>query len=48
MQTLKYSLSELLSAELKPRGYDLEHFWQADLGYIWAAKFLESLVSDSN
>ena len=24
----------LFSAELKPRGYYLELFWQADLGYI--------------
>ena len=24
----------LFSAELKPHGYYLEHFWQADLDYI--------------
>ena len=27
----------LFRAEYKPRGYYLEHFWQADLGYIWQA-----------
>ena len=27
----------LFSAQLKPRGYYLEHFWQADLGYIGQA-----------
>ena len=27
----------LFSAEYKPRGYYLEHFWQADLGYIGQA-----------
>ena len=25
------------SAELKPRGYYLEHIWQADMGYIGQA-----------
>ena len=29
--------SILFSAELKPRGYYLELFWQADLGYIGQA-----------
>ena len=24
----------LFRAEYKPRGYYLEHFWQADMGYI--------------
>ena len=28
----------LFSAELKPRGYYLGHFWQADLGDIGQAK----------
>ena len=33
-----YLLTRLLfSAELKPRGYYLELFWQADLGYIGQA-----------
>ena len=27
----------LFRAEYKPRGYYLEHFWQADLGYIGQA-----------
>ena len=27
----------LFSAELKPRGYNLERFWQADVGYIGQA-----------
>ena len=27
----------LFRAEYKPRGYFLEHFWQADLGYIGQA-----------
>ena len=27
----------LFRAEHKPRGYYLEHFWQADLGYIGQA-----------
>ena len=29
--------SLLFRAEYKPRGYYLEHFWQADLGYIGQA-----------
>ena len=30
-------LHVLFRAEYKPRGYYLEHFWQADLGYIGQA-----------
>ena len=29
-----FLLEVLFRAEYKPRGYYLEHFWQADLGYI--------------
>ena len=32
MSALQFQL--LFRAEYKPRGYYLEHFWQADLGYI--------------
>ena len=37
--TVSYNLESLLlfRAEYKPRGYYLEHFWQADLGYIGQA-----------
>ena len=31
-------MNELFRAELKPSGYYLEHFWQADLGYIRPTK----------
>ena len=30
-------LHVLFRAEYKPRGYYLEHFWQADVGYIGQA-----------
>ena len=32
-----WSQISLFSAEFKPRSYYLEHFWQADLGYIGQA-----------
>ena len=35
MGALQFQL--LFRAEYKPRGYYLEHFWQADLGYIGQA-----------
>ena len=39
--------TQLFRAEYKPRGYYLEHFWQADLGYIWQA-LIRVKVPNSN
>ena len=38
----------LFRAEYKPRGYYLEHFWQADLGYIGQATIGVKVTNSSH